>query len=357
MSLIHRDILKSFFRILIMTLVGALILFTLIDLFDHLDSFEDNNASTLTMARYYVNKVPEIIDTVLPIAMLMATLFTIGGMARYNELTALFATGRSLMQVTRPLQVIAVLTMLFSFAWSEFVMPPANAEVDRIWEVEVHGNANRRAPTNDVSLNGRDQRLYYARTWVPEKESVRGFRAIGAEGAVVKERWDAARANWDGSQWVLEEGYHRIFDERGETLESFDRIESGLSGVTPESFRSTGTKPEEMNVRQLRDYVELIRHSGGDTTIYEVDMQFKMAFPFVHLIVVMLGVMLASGPRKTTVASGFGWTIFISFGYYLAINFGRALGHSGSVPPIAAAWAGNLVFSVCAVVLFLRIRR
>jgi lipopolysaccharide export system permease protein len=88
-----------------------------------------------------------------------------------------------------------------------------------------------------------------------------------------------------------------------------------------------------------------------------VDLQFKLAFPFVHIIVVMLGIMLASGPRKTTVASGFGWTILISFGYYLAINFGRALGHNSVLPPMAAAWAGNVVFSVCAVVLYFRIRR
>ncbi len=357
MRLIHNDILRHFLRILILTLICALILFTLIDLFDHLDSFEDNDASIGMISRYYLNKAPGIIDVVLPIAMLMATLFTIGGMARYNELTALFATGRSLMQISRPLQIAALLAMIFSFAWSEYVLPTTNANVERIWEVEVHGHPDRRSPTNDVALNGEDQRLYYARTWVPEKSTIRGFRAIGADGSVVIERWDAARANWDGAQWLLEDGYRRTFDEAGERVTHFDSLASGLTGITPSSFRDMQTKPEEMNVRQLRDYSRMIRLSGGDATSYEVDLQFKLAFPVVHLIVVMLGIMLASGPRKTTVASGFGWTILISFGYYLAINFGRALGHNGLVLPFVAAWAGNGAFGLSAAVLFLRIRR
>ena len=31
-----------------------------------------------------------------------------------------------------------------------------------------------------------------------------------------------------------------------------------------------------------------------------------------------------------------------SFGYYLVINFGRSLGHAGTLPPVAAAWSGNV---------------
>ncbi|MBU1071886.1 LptF/LptG family permease, partial [bacterium] len=123
------------------------------------------------------------------------------------------------------------------------------------------------------------------------------------------------------------------------------------------AFRDDRLKPESMNVRQLRRYVHTIRSSGGDATAYEVDLHFKLAFPVVHLVVVFLGILLASGPRKTTVASGFGWTILISFGYYLSVNFGRALGHNGALPPVIAAWAGNLAYSALALTLFLRVRR
>ena len=74
-------------------------------------------------------------------------------------------------------------------------------------------------------------------------------------------------------------------------------------------------------------------------------------------LAVLLGVVLASGPRKTTVASGFGLTIGISFGYYLFMNFGRALGHAGAIPPLPAAWAGNVFYGLLFLMLFARARR
>jgi len=88
-----------------------------------------------------------------------------------------------------------------------------------------------------------------------------------------------------------------------------------------------------------------------------VDIQFNFAFPLVNLIVVLMGILLASGPRKTTVASGFGFTLLVSFVYYLFMNFGRALGHNGTLPPIPAAWAGNVLYALIFVVMFVRARR
>lgn len=357
MKLTDRTLLRQFLRILIFTLLGALALFTLIHLFDHIDQFVDNGASAGLMLRYYLNFAPANIDIVLPIAMLMATLFSIGSMARYNELSALFASGRSLMQVTRSLQVAALLTALFSLAWSEYVLPRTNAEAERIWEVELYGNTDRLKPTNNIAVNGRDGRLYHAKTWIPERSTIRGLRVLDFDNARVRERWDADRATWDGSQWILENGSHRVFGDDGDRVSPFVSLDSGLDGTTPRSFGDANIRPEEMNIGQLDEYIELLRLSGNDATAYRVDLHFKLAFPFVHLIVVFLGIMLASGPRKTTVASGFGWTILISFGYYLAINFGRALGQAGTLDPVIAAWAGNTVFGLAGLLLFLRIRR
>ncbi len=357
MRLVHLNALAGFLRILAFTIFGGLVLFTLIDLFDHMDSFMDNRATPGMMARYYLNKTPEIIDTVLPIGMLMATLFSVGMMARYNELTALFAAGRSLMQVTRPLLLLSLVATLFSLAWSEYVLPGANAEVERIWEVEVHGRPDRTRPTNDIALTGTDGWLYYARTFVPDQDRIKEFRAHLLDGSQVIERYDAESATWDGEQWLLTNGTHRWFSASGDSISRFHSLDSGLGGISPQAFRDERVKPESMNARQLWRYVRLIRSSGGDATVYVVDLHFKLAFPVVHVVVVFLGILLASGPRKTTVASGFGWTILISFGYYLSVNFGRALGHNGALPPVIAAWAGNIAYSVLALVLFLRVRR
>ena len=357
MKIIHRHLLRSFLRNLAYTMVGALILFTLIDLLDHMGSFVDNKATFSMIARYYLYRAVWIVDTVLPIAMLMATLFTIGTMARYLELTALFAAGWSLMKVGRPLVVMGILVTLFSLAWREYVLPEANVRRNKVWEVEVHGQPDRIRPTQHIALTDNDGRLYYARQFDPNTGILTGLKILSYEGAVITERIDARRAEWDGRYWTLIDGTRRVFEGETEIKTTFDRLTARDLTVDPKGFYRDRIRPEDMNIRQLRDHIELVRRSGGDSTMARVDVQFNLAFPLVNIIVVMMGLILASGPRKTTIASGFGLTLLVSFGYYLFMNFGRSLGHTGTLPPYVAAWAGNAAYTVIFLFLFARARR
>jgi len=357
MSLVHRMMLGTFLRHLGSTLVGALILFTLVDLFDHIGSLLDNDASLSMILRYYLYKAAWIIDTVLPLAMLMATLFTVGSMARYLELTALFAAGMSLIQVTRPLLIASLLTAVLSFAWREFVLPAANVNRSRVWEVEIHNRPDTARPTRDIALIGADRRLYFARKYDPTSGVVTDLKILATEGPRVVERIDARRAEWDGEHWILQDGTHRVFEQETEVISNFTRLTVTDLAITPDILYSERVSQEDMNIRQLRVYNRLIRQTGGDPTTSSVDIHFLIAFPLVNVIVVFLGILLASGPRKTTIASGFGLTVLVSFGYYLFMNFGRALGHNGAVPPIVAAWTGNVVYTVIGWVMWANARR
>lgn len=357
MAIIHRLLLRTFLRYFLYTLVGALILFTLVDLLEHMGSLVDNAATTGEALRYYLYKAAWIVDIVLPIAMLMATLFSVGQMARYLELTALFAAGWSLLKVTRPLIALAVVMSLLSLAWREFVLPTANVNRERVWEVDIHGRPETIRPTQNIALTGPDGRLYYARRYDPATSQLTGLKIVSRQGARVTERVDAARAEWDGAHWTLFDGTRRVFDGDAEHLTTFTRLTAEDLTIQPRGFERDRVAQEDMNIRQLREYVALVRQTGGDPRSAEVDLQFNLAFPLVNLIVVLMGLVLASGPRKTTVASGFGLTIAVSFGYYLFMNFGRALGHAGAVPPVPAAWAGNVFYGLVFAVLFARARR
>lgn len=357
MGIVHRHLLTTFLRNLVYTLVGALVLFSMMDLLDHIGSLVDNAATPSMVARYYTYKAAWILDTVLPVAMLMATLFTVGTMARYLELTALFAAGWSLLQVARPLIVAALIVTVFSLFWREYVLPEANLHRNQVWEVEIHRKPDRIRPTQQIALTGRDGRLYYAQKYDPNTGILTGLKIVTVDGPRVVERIDADRAEWDGAFWTLVDGTRRTFEGDVETTTSFERITARDLSVNPRSFFRDRIRPEDMNIRQLREHADLIRHSGGDPTTALVDIQFNLAFPLVNLIVVLMGVVLASGPRKTTIASGFGLTLLVSFGYYLFMNFGRALGHGGSLPPAVAAWSGNCFYALAFGLLFARARR
>lgn len=357
MLIIHRYLLVTFLRNLGYTILGSLVLFTVMDLLDHVTSLVDNEATWSMILRYYLYKSVWIIDIVIPVAMLMATLFTIGTMARYLELTALFAAGWSLMRVARPLLILALLMTVASFFWREYVVPEANVRRYRVWEVEIHNNPDRIRPTQNISVRGPDGRFYSARRFDPNTGMVTGLTITTWDEAMMTVRVDAARAEWDGEHWTLVDGARRVFAGETETVTPFDRLVAADLEIEPRSFYSNRIRREDMNVRQLRDYAELVRQTGGDPTPTRVDMHFNLAWPLVNLIVVIMGLVLASGPRKANIASGFGLTLLISFGYYMLMNFGRALGHGGVIPPVVAGWGGNGVYALIALGLFLRARR
>ncbi len=355
--IIQKSIMKNFVRIFFATLAGSIALFTLVDLMDHIGSFIDNDASISLIGRYYMYRALWTADISMPISMLMATLFTVGNMSRYNETTALFASGRSLLQITRPLLLAALFMTFFSFLWGEYIVSYANSNCNHIWEVELQGHQDRARPTSDIASHGNDGYLYYARTFVPTRDFISGFRALKIEQSVVKERYDANEAEWIDGQWQLRKGTHRVFSADGEIITPFKDITTGLNGITPEGLRRERVRAEDMNSRQLLRMSRLVRTAGGDAVEYEVDLQFKFSFPVVHLVIVFLGILLASGNRKTTVAAGFGWTIMVSFAYYIAMHFGRALGHNGAMPPIVAAWSGNMLYGIIGIIFHARLRR
>jgi lipopolysaccharide export system permease protein len=103
--------------------------------------------------------------------------------------------------------------------------------------------------------------------------------------------------------------------------------------------------------------VQKLRASGARVANYLVDLQVKLAFPLVNLIVVLIGAPVATRLRMQSAALGFGLSIVISFCYYALLRTGQALGHAGALNPYLAGWLGDLVFGAVGAVMMVRAQR
>ena len=86
-------------------------------------------------------------------------------------------------------------------------------------------------------------------------------------------------------------------------------------------------------------------------------MAHKLSFPLVNFLLVVLGVALGGGRRKTTLWAGFGLTVALAFLYYLFMDFGLSLGKSGAIPIWISAWTGNILYGSMGLILFIRANR
>jgi lipopolysaccharide export system permease protein len=100
-----------------------------------------------------------------------------------------------------------------------------------------------------------------------------------------------------------------------------------------------------MNVLELWDYIDTIESEGYDATSYRVDLQAKIAFPFVCIILCILGLGIGVNKKlKDSLALVVALGIGVAFLYWTLYSFCLSLGYGGVLPPLVAAWTTNFVF-------------
>ena len=358
MRILDRYLLREFAGYLVLGLTGVLAIFVVVDVFEKIDVFLDHHASLALVTRYYLYRLPEWLVQVLPIALLLATFLALGQLNKFGELTAMRTVGRSLLGILRPVLAISVGSALLSLAMSEFVVPETNRQRDEIFDQDIQGM--RRPQTverADVTYLGEGGRIFYMRLYVVNEQRMHEVSLQEFHNGTLVRRIDAAEASWDGQRWIFSSGFLRTFAGGQERVMAFDRMAINGIAERPEDFAKETRNPGEMNFFELLAYVQKLRASGARVANYLVDLQVKLSFPLVNLIVVLIGAPLATRLRMQSAALGFGLSIAISFGYYALLRTGQALGHSGAVNPYLAGWLGDLLFGGVGATMMTRAQR
>ena len=106
---------RQFLVTLLLTLTGFVCVILVVDLIENLDRFIDNAIPAKITLKYYIYAIPWFLNIGLPMSMLISTVFSIGLMAKRNELTAMKATGISLYRIALPITVIGLIVSFISF--------------------------------------------------------------------------------------------------------------------------------------------------------------------------------------------------------------------------------------------------
>jgi len=118
MKLIDRYIVRQFLSTAAFSLVAVLVVFLVIDSMEKLDDFIDRQASLGIILLYYFYFVPEIIKLIIPVAMLLASLFVTARLSTQSEWTALKSSGVSLYRLMVPFLAVAFLISLLKSSGS-----------------------------------------------------------------------------------------------------------------------------------------------------------------------------------------------------------------------------------------------
>ena len=340
-----RYLLARFLRIFAYSVLAFVLIYITVNIFEEIDNFIDHDASVRIIARYYLYSIPFVLTYVVPVSLLLGTVFAMGVMARRNELTALLASGVSIARVAAPVLAVAVLVSIGFVFFNDAVVPRSNRAKNDIMRHDIEG---RQRINPDLKTNfrylGAHGFVYLAESYSHANLSLFEVVVQQFDENTMIRRVDAKRARWRGDHWLFLNGYERTFDGQEEHIERFDSLTIPEMTERPEDFAEEEIDEEDMTYRELSHYIDRVRRSGGTVEQYLVDLHFKFSFPFAGSIFVLIGVALASGKRKPSMATGFGLTLVVSFLYYAILRVGQTLGHNGVLPPLLAAQLGNILF-------------
>jgi lipopolysaccharide export LptBFGC system permease protein LptF len=124
----------------------------------------------------------------------------------------------------------------------------------------------------------------------------------------------------------------------------------------PAYFKTDMPDAERMTYGQLKRYIATLKTSGFNVVPYMVQLQRKIAFPFVTLIMTLLAVPFAVTTGRRGALYGVGAGIVISIVYWVTLSVFAAVGSGGLIAPMLAAWAPNILFGAAAAYLVLTVR-
>ncbi len=355
MNLLDRYLLSRFMRFFLFAILASLVIFVTVDATEQLDKFIDANSGWPLILRYYYLYLPFILYLTLPVSVLLATLFTVGGLVYRNELTAMQSAGYSLWRVLTVMLILSLPLSAGALALGETIVPAANHERKEIYRTKIKKSgaaaANKQGRVfiqvgdgSYLKMEGYDPASRTGRMAVLHKMT---------EGRLVQ-RTDAQRIGFDGMKWVLYGVTTRVFDESGVTQSSQDSIIRSDFTITPGDLERVNIEPEELNYRDLASLVTRLQSSGIRASRWVVDLAFKISQPFAATIIVLFGVPFAAFRRRGGLVFGFGLSLLVCFVYFGFIQVGKILGYNGLISPLVAAWAGNLVFGVLGIGLVFR---
>lgn len=333
--------------------IGALYsIWLLIDLSDNISEFRDSGNVLATMVTYHFTRLPAVLMLLLPYALLLALLESLGKLSTNREVIAIIQAGRSVLRLCMPLVVAGAWCTLFAIGLNYHWAPVAEGSEGDVL-MEATGRDAREAD-KVLYRNLSTGRLWMVSSFPPDYHKGRALQGVEVtttnEQDQLVSRLSADRANWDPNTgtWT----FHKAVICHYETGRApYYEVPEGPLVITdwpetPWQIIKPGLSAEFLGVPDLNAWLKTHRRfpQVADPNPYLTHRHYRFALPFTCLITVLLATPLAIHFSRRGAGGGIFLAVVLSFLMMLTSTIILALGESGHLPPALAAWLPNLIF-------------
>jgi lipopolysaccharide export system permease protein len=309
--------------------------------------------------------IPYLLAFTIPMATLLAILLAFARLAHDNEVTAMKAAGISFYQTIPPVALLAGFACLITLALSNFVLPHANSAFQRtvLEMARSRGQLMLKERVfndqfaglvffiNSISPDGKHLReVFISDNRSPETKS----SIIAQEGFVVYSP--------DGYRMTLRLLRGRIF-RVGAEMQSLQTIrfrnydfnlDLDSFALSDKEFRKS---ERHLTFTELRQALAATKSDSREYNRLSYEFHRRLSLPFACIVLGFLAAPLSVQSRTGSRLSGVVLGILLFLLYYVFVSGAKALGEEGSYLPAVALWLPNVIFSITAILLWIKTAR
>lgn len=361
--IMDKYVAKTWFSAFMMCTSILALIYIIGDFADNVGDLMNLESPLIGSIQFYLVLMPMILNLILPYTLLLGSLWALTKLSSSSEITGMLQSGRSLLRVTAPILVGAIIASIyfgiFGFHWA----PNATMYRKMMFDsLSQNSNTNRSSVFNNTA----QQRIWLIGDPPAIDEPSRPFRKLRIEqfSSPGKLEYDlfCESATWDAASrtWTFVNAQKRTFSQAEQrALEDVPQFEEEVYAElkqnypeTPWQLISPSVRVDTQGTPALLEVMRAGTTNPSQLRALETEWHVRMARAFSCIILVFIAIPSAITFQRRSTVSGIGIALFLAAAMLFLYEFFPTMATAGYIPTWLGAWMPNILYIIITIRLF-----
>jgi lipopolysaccharide export system permease protein len=285
MKIVSRYLAQEILSSVTLIMVALLAMFSFFDLIQELGDIGRGSYGLGQVLIFVLLSVPGHVYEVVPVSVLVGSMYTLGQFARHSELIVLRVSGVSIASIAMALLQVGLIFTIFTFVVGELVTPYSEKTAHRM----------RIQATDSVVAQD-----FRSGLWVKDGNSFVNVEEVLPDAELLnihiyefdpefrlRRINNAKSGKYEHEGWNLQDVTQTSFDQ-DKVHTTFFPEANWQSLIRPELLNILLVVPEKMAAWNLYSFISHLSANKQKTSRYEIALWSKMAYPIASLVMIVL---------------------------------------------------------------------
>jgi lipopolysaccharide export system permease protein len=268
-------------------MIGLIGIFSFFDFIQEINDFGKGTYNLLSIFSYVVLSIPGHVYEIVPIAVLIGSMYAVGQLSGNSELTVIRSSGYSIKHIAFTLSFTGLFFTIFTFAVGDLVTPLTEKKAQ-----EIRVTAKESIVTQE----------FRSGLWIKDSNSFINVEHVFPDSSLsnihiyefdnnfhLRTITNAKKANFKESEWKLEDVDQTIFNQDKIATNSL-KSANWKSLIKPEMMNVLLVSPEKMSSLGLIHFIKYLKNNRQKVTRYEIALWEKLIYPLASIAMVLFAI-------------------------------------------------------------------